>query len=576
MQSFIDEIIQEKSLVKKLELLQKGFNNYKDGDLLIFFTEILKFEDLEIIGKLSYEIIMNLLKFKRKITIINTKEMLPTSTPADFLDETLNLKSEELLNEIIQKLPEYCLSETLVYILSKQDVPKIIKVDCGRLLRIVLERKDGLNSILHFIQEERLFFVNLIVKKDEKFIKNIIEQIQNLKIDYNLTLVIERLMDLNPIVTNTFLLQPLITKLINRKEWSDEEMKIILKNVKKYFGNVRINNQEALLVLFKIYTYLYIEGSKEIINFHFDNFDYVKKSFKFEYKDQFIYKVEEIDLDKEYSNYIEILKSKKNDNLNKNFLLKFKEENHKIIETFKNELMEGTLKEYHLIINDINDQKIPIQTYGVSMLCKYMLKNDYKFEENIQLIESKLESEDSYLFLTCIKGLSSLASKYPTKVIPMIIKSFDKSTEKFKLLEIYMDTMQRLGDGLPKYVHYFMDLFIKNLYQQNDVNVKSSILLNISTLCDTLKMAAIPWVQYFVHSSKNILLSLKEDIMVKRASMYVLSSIIKNEIFDKDQVIEIVKLLKILQFEKDKILKQSALNLLDDVLELIKLSFPQN
>lgn len=573
MQQFLDEVSKENSLVTKLNLIQKGFTKFQDDQLLEYISGILNF-DIDLVAKVSYELITNLLKYKRIVKIRNVKELTPESTPGDFLDETLNKKSEKILTQVVMKLPEFCLAETLIYIISKQDTSKITKVDCGRLLRTVLERKDGLNSILHFIQDERLFFVNLIVKKDEKFIKNIISQILDLKIDYNLTLVIERLIELNPEVTEKNLLEPTIYRLLNRSEWSDEEMKSILKNIKRYYGSVKIKNQEVLLILFKIASYLYNEEAKQLIYFHFDEFEFTKNEFSFELEDQFIHKVKGMNLDKEYSLYIQMIKNKKNESLNRMFLLQFKDEKNKIIESFRDELMEGSLKEYHLIIKDVNDEKIPIQSYGISMLCKYMLKNDYNFDKNISLIESKLESEDSYLFLTCIKGLSKLGLKYPTKVIPMIIQSFEKSSEKLKLLEIIMDTMALLGEALLKYINYFIEFFLKNLVKNNDNDVKASILSNISTLCDGLKMGALPWVQYFVHSSKNILLSSKEDIMVKRASMHVISSIIQNQIYDKEQIVEIVKLLKILQYEKDNIIKQSAKNLLDEILEMIKLQFP--
>jgi hypothetical protein len=100
------------------------------------------------------------------------------------------------------------------------------------------------------------------------------------------------------------------------------------------------------------------------------------------------------------------------------------------------------------ILNDLKDPILAVRSFGIYKLRKLVESKDEIIENNfkdiINLFESQLRNEDSYVYLGAVQALISMGDKYPDKIIPLLTKYYcDKNyKERLKigeaLLKVYL------------------------------------------------------------------------------------------------------------------------------------------
>jgi hypothetical protein len=136
------------------------------------------------------------------------------------------------------------------------------------------------------------------------------------------------------------------------------------------------------------------------------------------------------------------------------------------------------------------------------------LKNDTKL---LQIFQTGLTNEDSYVYLMAIQGLASLGLKFHKIIIPLLIQEYhfinlknedctrsnklysgmmdnEKIECGLKIGEVLVKVIQQLGEIAPMYRVQLTNLFFR-IVRHDEPMIRASALSNLGELCHLLKFS---------------------------------------------------------------------------------------
>lgn len=114
-------------------------------------------------------------------------------------------------------------------------------------------------------------------------------------------------------------------------------------------------------------------------------------------------------------------------------------------------------KEYDLALSYLTDALPPIRAQGLSQLTSLIEKTSpvLDIQSTTILLQSLLQDEDEFIYLSAIKALSSLAARHPKTVFRMLVEGYIDPEEKSSV-----DVRLRIGEALLKTIETLADVVV--------------------------------------------------------------------------------------------------------------------
>ncbi|XP_030281908.1 transport and Golgi organization protein 6 homolog [Sparus aurata] len=242
------------------------------------------------------------------------------------------------------------------------------------------------------------------------------------------------------------------------------------------------------------------------------------------------------------------------------------------------------------------DQDIPTRAVALRILTQ-MVKNGNPEavkapEKVLQLFLENLEHEDSFVYLSAIQGLATLADSYPEKILEKLLKEFQhgpslpKSNKehsleaRLKVGEVLMRTSRAMGELAPHFGRPLVAVFLQGT-RDLDQSIRASSLSNLGELCQRLDFALGPLAQE-LSSCLTALIKTEKEAEVRRAAVHVITLLLRGLSNRTTQVLcdvllDLYRALKwVVRSDPDEVAvlhAQLALEELDDVMK--RFIFPE-
>ncbi|XP_077566034.1 transport and Golgi organization protein 6 homolog [Stigmatopora nigra] len=253
-------------------------------------------------------------------------------------------------------------------------------------------------------------------------------------------------------------------------------------------------------------------------------------------------------------------------------------------------------KSFSDCLNEACDIDVPTRAMALRTLTQMLQSRDQETvqaqEKVLILFLENLEHEDSFVYLSAIQGLASLADAYPARILERLLKNFQHgpslSTSKkdhalefrLKMGEVLMRASRAMGDLAPHLGRPLVSVFLRGT-RDPDQSVRASSLSNLGELCQRLNYALGPLTQELCSCLTSVIKTEKEA-EVRRAAVHVITLTIRG-LSDKttqvlrDVLLDLYRALKwVVRSDSDEVAvlhAQLALEELDDVMR--SLLFPK-
>uniref|UniRef100_A0A3Q2Z2M7 Transport and golgi organization 6 homolog n=1 Tax=Hippocampus comes TaxID=109280 RepID=A0A3Q2Z2M7_HIPCM len=239
---------------------------------------------------------------------------------------------------------------------------------------------------------------------------------------------------------------------------------------------------------------------------------------------------------------------------------------------------------------------VPTRAFALRKLTQMVQSRDQEIvqaqEKVLILFLENLDHEDSFVYLSAIQGLASLADFYPERILERLLKDFqqgsslstsnkDHSLEfRLKMGEVLMRASRAMGELAPNLGRPLISVFLRGT-RDSDQSVRASSLSNLGELCQRLDYALGPLAQE-LSSCLTALIRTEKEAEVRRAAVHVITLLLRG-LSDKttqvlsDVLLDLYRALKwVLRSDSDEVAvlhAQLALEELDDVMR--SLIFPK-
>ncbi|XP_047453418.1 transport and Golgi organization protein 6 homolog [Mugil cephalus] len=242
------------------------------------------------------------------------------------------------------------------------------------------------------------------------------------------------------------------------------------------------------------------------------------------------------------------------------------------------------------------DPDVPTKAFALRVLTQMVQHGDPEAvqarEKVLTLFLENLEHEDSFVYLSAIQGLASLADSYPDRILERLLKDFqrgpslpssnqERSLEtRLKVGEVLMRASRAMGELAPHLGRPLVGVFLQGT-RDPDQGVRASSLSNLGELCQRLDYALGPLVQE-LSSCLTSLIKTEKEAEVRRAAVHVIVLLLRG-LSDKttqvlrDVLLDLYRALKwVVRSDPDQVAvlhAQLALEELDDVMR--RFIFPE-
>ncbi|XP_051917982.1 transport and Golgi organization protein 6 homolog [Hippocampus zosterae] len=239
---------------------------------------------------------------------------------------------------------------------------------------------------------------------------------------------------------------------------------------------------------------------------------------------------------------------------------------------------------------------VPTRAFALRKLTQMVQSRDREIvqaqEKVLILFLENLDHEDSFVYLSAIQGLASLADFYPERILERLLKDFqqgsslstsnkDQSLEfRLKTGEVLMRASRAMGELAPHLGRPLISVFLRGT-RDRDQSVRASSLSNLGELCQRLDYALGPLAQE-LSSCLTALIRTEKEAEVRRAAVHVITLLLRG-LSDKttqvlgDVLLDLYRALKwVLRSDSDEVAvlhARLALEELDDVMR--SLIFPK-
>ncbi|XP_049580174.1 transport and Golgi organization protein 6 homolog [Syngnathus scovelli] len=239
---------------------------------------------------------------------------------------------------------------------------------------------------------------------------------------------------------------------------------------------------------------------------------------------------------------------------------------------------------------------VPTRAFALRNLTQMVRSKD---QETVQaqgkvltLFLENLEHEDSFVYLSAIQGLASLADFYPERILERLLKDFQHGSSlstsnkghslefRLKLGEVLMRASRAMGELTPHIGRPLLSVFLRGT-RDSDQSIRASSLSNLGELCQRLDYALGPLAQE-ISSCLTALIKTEKEAEVRRAAVHVITLLLRG-LSDKttqvlsDVLLDLYRALKwVVRSDPDEVAvlhAQLALEELDDIMR--SLIFPK-
>ena len=187
-------------------------------------------------------------------------------------------------------------------------------------------------------------------------------------------------------------------------------------------------------------------------------------------------------------------------------------------------------------LDSLRDELVPIRAHGINQLKMLVLQKDPIAFTNLDTIISifldLLNDEDSFLYLNAVKGVSSMATVYPTQIIHRITKAYSSSqnTQDYieRLGEAFLQVIRSAGNSLEIHGKLIFDTLMLVLNNKNMASRQSALSL-LASITETNFYLLLPFINQILAYIEGCL-TLQEEDFVKQGALLVASAILRNEL----------------------------------------------
>ncbi len=187
-------------------------------------------------------------------------------------------------------------------------------------------------------------------------------------------------------------------------------------------------------------------------------------------------------------------------------------------------------------LDSLRDELVPIRAHGINRLKMLVLQKDPIAFTNLDTIISifldLLNDEDSFLYLNAVKGVSSMATVYPTQIIHRITKAYSSSqnTQDYieRLGEAFLQVIRSAGNSLEIHGKLIFDTLMLVLNDKNMASRQSALSL-LASITETNFYLLLPFINQILAYIEGCL-KLQEEDFVKQGALLVASAILRNEL----------------------------------------------
>ena len=188
---------------------------------------------------------------------------------------------------------------------------------------------------------------------------------------------------------------------------------------------------------------------------------------------------------------------------------------------------------YKRAFDDLCSPQLPMRGHALLELSKLLddheetaLKNKEKL---LSIFEHHLKDEDSYIYLMAIRGLVSLCSAFPDKILPILIKQLNSNgrsaADRAKIAEALVRVTRRLGDVLPHHRNLLLNGILSGANEKDDL-IRTACVSNLGEICKYLKFSIGP-VLYEIFTLLDNFIKCDESPEVRRASVLVITLLLQ-------------------------------------------------
>ncbi|XP_077372468.1 transport and Golgi organization protein 6 homolog [Festucalex cinctus] len=232
---------------------------------------------------------------------------------------------------------------------------------------------------------------------------------------------------------------------------------------------------------------------------------------------------------------------------------------------------------------------VPTRAFALRTLTQMVQSRNQEIvqaqEKVLILFLENLEHEDSFVYLSAIQGLASLADIYPERILERLLKDFQHGSSlstsnkehslefRLKMGEVLMRASRAMGDLAPHLGRPLVSEFLRGT-RDSDQSVRASSLSNLAELCQRLDYALGPLGQE-LSSCLTALIKTEKEAEVRRAAVHVITLLLRG-LSDKttqvlgDVLLDLYRALKwVVRSDSDEVAvlhAQLALEELDDVM----------
>ncbi|SAL97650.1 hypothetical protein [Absidia glauca] len=184
--------------------------------------------------------------------------------------------------------------------------------------------------------------------------------------------------------------------------------------------------------------------------------------------------------------------------------------NMKSSKSANDDALEQSKTKYRDAMKALQDELLPIRAHGMGMLKEMILAKDPLVSSGTQLdgildlFVRLVQDEDSFIYLNAIKGLAALTDIHGKTIIEKLGAIYSDADEKLdnrlRVGEALLQTVQRCGDALGKYVNTLIKPLETVLSdRQTAIPLRVSALSLLSTVCQTCPVALSSVVWELTH-----------------------------------------------------------------------------
>ncbi|KAJ1981327.1 hypothetical protein H4R35_000763 [Dimargaris xerosporica] len=241
---------------------------------------------------------------------------------------------------------------------------------------------------------------------------------------------------------------------------------------------------------------------------------------------------------------------------------------------------EASQDKYRQAMDALEDDILPIRAHGLAILRDMVLAQDpyltdpsgndgsdatARLDQVFDLFLQMIQQDDSYLYLNAVKCLSALTDVQGLRFIPKLTAVYSAAQisqqpqnqlvsptaidPRLRVGEALLQTVQRAGKALGRYVHLILPSILDVLLNESNAHLRASAVSILAAMAEASVYTLHPWLRQIVDWMIQVL-TFDQEAELRRAATVLLISLLRghyDEFFQHvptDTVCEIYRVMK--------------------------------